>query len=234
MSGPADRGAAPRPMTVDEAITTRRSVRAFLPDAVPEATVRHILEVAARAPSGTNIQPWHVYVVTGAVREHVCREVLAARDRGEGNWHYTYYPKKWREPYLARRRKIGWDLYGLLGIQKGDKERMWAHFGRNFTFFDAPVGLFFTLDVDMELGSWIDIGLFIENVMIAARGQGLDTCPQAAWVEYHEAVHKALGIPATEKLVCGMALGHEDKSKPENQLVTEREPVDAFAKFFGF
>jgi len=111
---------------------------------------------------------------------------------------------------------------------------MWAHFGRNFTFFDAPVGLFFTLDVDMELGSWIDIGLFIENVMIAARGQGLDTCPQAAWVEYHEAVHKALGIPATEKLVCGMALGHEDKSKPENQLVTEREPVDAFAKFFGF
>jgi nitroreductase len=234
MSRPADRGGAARPMTVDEAIATRRSVRAFLPDPVPEATVRHILEVAARAPSGTNIQPWHVYVVTGEARERVSREVLEARDRGEGAWHYTYYPKQWREPYLARRRKVGWDLYGLLGIQKGDKERMWAHFGRNFTFFDAPVGLFFTLDVDMELGSWIDIGMFIENVMIAARGQGLDTCPQAAWVEYHKAVHRALGIPDTQKLVCGMALGHEDKSKPENRLVTEREPVDAFAKFFGF
>jgi nitroreductase len=234
MSRPADRGGAARPMTADEAIATRRSVRAFLPDPVPEATVRHILEVAARAPSGTNIQPWHVYVVTGAARERVSREVLAARDRGEGAWHYTYYPKQWREPYLARRRKVGWDLYGLLGIRKGDKDRMWAHFGRNFTFFDAPVGLFFTLDVDMELGSWIDIGMFIENVMIAARGQGLDTCPQAAWVEYHKAVHRALGIPDTQKLVCGMALGHEDKTKPENRLVTEREPVDAFAKFFGF
>jgi nitroreductase len=234
MSRPADRGGARQPMTVDEAITTRRSVRAFLPDPVPEATVRHILEVAARAPSGTNIQPWHVYVVTGEARERVTREVLEARDRGEGAWHYTYYPKQWREPYLARRRKVGWDLYGLLGIKKGDKAGMWAHFGRNFTFFDAPVGLFFTLDVDMELGSWIDIGMFIENVMIAARGQGLDTCPQAAWVEYHKAVHRALGIPDTQKLVCGMALGYEDKSKPENRLVTEREPVDAFAKFFGF
>ncbi|HEX7006444.1 MAG TPA: nitroreductase [Alphaproteobacteria bacterium] len=221
-------------MTVDEAITTRRSVRAFLPDPVPEATVRHILEVAARAPSGTNIQPWHVYVVAGEARERVCREVLAARERGEASWHYAYYPKTWREPYLARRRKVGWDLYGLLGIVKGDKEGMWRHFGRNFLFFDAPVGLFFTLDADMELGSWIDVGLFIQNVMIAARGQGLDTCPQAAWVEYHRAVHQAVGIPDTEKLVCGMALGYEDKSKPENKLVTEREPVDAFAKFLGF
>ena len=218
---------------MDEAIATRRSVRAFLPDPVPEATVRHILEVAARAPSGTNIQPWHVYVVAGEARERVVREVLAARDRGEGGWHYTYYPKTWRDPYLARRRKIGWDLYGLLGIAKGDKERMWAHFGRNFTFFDAPVGLFFTLDVDMApaAGSTRHVH---RDVMVAARGQGLDTCPQAAWVEYHQAVHKALGIPDTEKLVCGMALGHEDKTKPENKLVTEREPVDGFAKFFGF
>jgi nitroreductase len=234
MSGPVDRGAAPRPMTVDEAIGTRRSVRAFLPDPVPEATVRHILEVAARAPSGTNIQPWHVYAVAGEARERVCREVLAARDRGEGSWHYTYYPKQWREPYLARRRKLGWDLYGLLGIVKGDKDGMWRHFGRNFTFFDAPVGLFFTLDVDMELGSWIDVGMFIENVMIAARGQGLDTCPQAAWVEYHKAVHRAVGIPDSQKLVCGMALGYEDKTAPENRLVTAREPVDVFAKFLGF
>jgi nitroreductase len=234
MSGPADRGGAPRPMSVDEAIETRRSVRGFLPDPVPEATVRHILEVAARAPSGTNIQPWQVYVVAGEARDRVVSEVLAARDRNEGSWHYTYYPKKWREPYLGRRRKLGWDLYGLLGIVKGDKEGMSRHFGHNFTFFDAPVGLFFALDEDMELGSWLDIGMFIENVMIAARGQGLDTCPQAAWVEYHQTVHRVIGIPDTQKLVCGMALGYEDKSAPANRLVTVREPVDMFAKFLGF
>ncbi len=234
MKAPADRSDRRGAPSAEAAVTSRRSVRAFLPDPVPLATVRHILEVAARAPSGTNIQPWHVYVVAGEAKREISELVLAARERGEEDREYTYYPTTWREPYLARRRKVGWDLYGLLGIVRGDKAGMSRQHGRNFLFFDAPVGLFFTLDRDLELGSWVDMGMFIENVMIAARGQGLDTCPQAAWVGYHKAIREPLGIPEHEALVCGMCLGHEDTRAPENALETEREPVDGFAKFFGF
>jgi len=220
--------------TVDEALTTRRSLRAYLPDPVPEATVRHILEVAARAPSGTNMQPWHVWVVAGAAKDKVTEAVLAAREAGEEDYEYKYYPPEWREPYLARRRKVGWDLYGLLGIQKGDKAGMYHQHSRNFAFFDAPVGLFFTLDKHLEIGSWLDFGMFLEAVMVAARGQGLDTCPQVAWVGYHKAVRRVVGYPEEHTLVCGMSMGIADLTKPENTLTTTREPVDAFAKFLGF
>lgn len=231
---PAPQG-APVARTVDEAIMSRRSVRAFLPEPVPEAAVRHILEVASRAPSGTNTQPWRVHVLAGAAKERLSEAVLAEREgRPRGAAEYHYYPTQWREPYLSRRRKIGWDLYGLLGIEKGDKARMWAQFGRNYRFFDAPVGLIFTIDRDLERGSWLDYGMFLENVMIAARGQGLHTCPQAAWMEYPEVIARVLGIPESEMVVCGMSMGYEDPSKPENKLVTEREPVDGFASFHGF
>ena len=218
----------------DAAIVTRRAVRAFLPEPVSAETVREILDIAARAPSGTNIQPWHVYAVAGDAKALLSKAVLAARDRGEQSAEYDYYPKKWREPYLARRRKIGWDLYGLLGIVKGDKAGMWAQFTRNFEFFGAPVGLFFTLDRDLEIGSWVDMGMFIQNVMVAARARGLDSCPQAAWVHYHKVIRAELGIAEAEALVCGMSLGYADETAPENALVTEREPAEAFAKFFGF
>jgi len=220
--------------TVDGALTTRRSIRAFLSDPVPRETVRHILEVASRAPSGTNIQPWHVWVVAGEAKAKLSQAVLAARDAGEEYFDYAYYPKQWTEPFLSRRRKVGYDLYGLVGIEKGDKEAMWRQHTRNFVFFDAPVGLFFTFERILETGTWLDVGMFIEAVMVAARGQGLDTCPQVAWIGYHKAIREELGIPEEHTLVCGMSMGYADLSKPENKLVTEREPVEAFTEFFGF
>jgi len=219
---------------VAAALASRRSVRAFKPDPVDDATVREILELAARAPSGTNIQPWHVHAVAGAAKERVSRMVFEAREAGEEDFEYAYYPREWREPYLSRRRKVGYDLYGLLGIEKGDKERMWAQFGRNYEFFGAPVGLFFTLERDMEYGAWLDMGMFIQSVMVAARGFGLDTCPQVAWCGYHKAVRRAVGIPDDRVLVCGMSMGVADPEAVENRLITEREPADRFATFEGF
>lgn len=226
---------APVAATVEDALASRRSVRAFLPTPVSEATVRQILELAARAPSGTNTQPWNVHVLAGDAKERLCEAVLTLREeRPQGSPEYSYYPKRWRDPYLARRRKIGWDLYGLLGIEKGDKERMWAQFNRNYRFFDAPVGLIFTIDRDLEIGSWLDYGMFLQNIMIAARGLGLDTCPQAAWMEHPETIAEVLELRDEEMVVCGMSLGYADRSKPEDALVTEREPVRDFARFEGF
>lgn len=219
---------------VDAAIETRKSVRAFKPDPVPLATVRHILDVAARAPSGTNIQPWKVFVLAGRAKEAMSDAVLKAREQRPPSPEFNYYPKKWFEPYLARRRKLGWDMYGLLGIGRSDKEKMWRQFGRNFEFFGAPVGLFFTFHRDLETGTWLDMGMFIQNVMLAARGQGLHTCPQAAWIEYPDVVRGVLGIAAEEVLVCGLSLGFEDDAAVVNRLVTQRESAESFAVFRGF
>ena len=230
----------PAAATPEEAILTRRSVRAYLPDPVDEATVRRLLELAARAPSGTNTQPWKVHALAGEAKKKLCDAIMAVRDEepmgapGNGSPEYDYYPSKWRDPYLARRRKVGWDLYSLLGIEKGDKERMWEHFNRNYRFFDAPVGLIFTIDRDLELGSWLDYGMFVENIMIAARGLGLDTCPQAAWMQYPQTIAEVLDLPEEQMVVCGMAVGYADRSQPEDALVTDREPVDEFARFTGF
>jgi nitroreductase len=218
---------------VDEAITSRRSVRAFLPTPVDEDLIRDILAVAARAPSGTNMQPWKVYVVTGQTKERVSEAILNSGIRAEkADWdEYKYYPDHFFEPYLSRRRAVGFELYGLLGIGRRDVERMRAQHDRNFVFFDAPVGMIFTIDRRLELGSWIDHGMFLQSIMIAARGRGLHTCPQAAFAPYHRQIRPILQIPDEEMVVCGMALGYEDVSKPENQLRTEREPVEAFATF---
>jgi nitroreductase len=223
----------------DEAIVTRQSIRAFLPDkAVPRETVEQILRVASRAPSGTNIQPWKVYVLGGAKKAELTRRILAAFDdpeeRPRHTRDYAYYPEKWVSPYVDRRRKIGWDMYGLLGIGKGDFEKTHRQHGRNYAFFDAPVGLMITMDRVMERGSLIDVGMFLENVMIAARARGLDTCPQAAFLEFHRIIDEVVGIPPNEMLVCGMSLGWADPDAPINTLVTEREPVESFARFDGF
>jgi nitroreductase len=215
------------------AITSRRSVRAFLPTPVERATVERILAAAARAPSGTNMQPWRVHVVTGSAKARLSAAVLHAaatepdRHRGE----YAYYPAVFPEPYLTRRRVVGWGLYGLLGIKKGEHERMRAQHARNFVFFDAPVGMIFTIDRVLERGSWIDFGMFLENIMIAARGFGLHTCPQAAFAPYHQAIRPELGIPEDQVVVCGMSLGYEDTTAPENALRTEREPLERFVEF---
>ncbi|MFG1346726.1 nitroreductase [Xanthobacter autotrophicus DSM 431] len=220
------------PLGVLDAIAGRRSIRSFLPREVPRATVEAILEVAARAPSGSNIQPWKVTVLTGAPLAALTAGLHALALAGDpGSDAYTYYPKAWREPYLARRRKVGWDLYGALGISRRDTDRMRAQTARNFLFFDAPVGLLFTIDRDMELGSWLDYGMFLENIMIAARGFGLDTCPQAAFITYAEEIARRLAIPDTETLVCGMALGFADPDAPENRFETERAPVSTFTRF---
>ena len=222
-------------MTVDEAIAGRRSVRAFLPDPVSRETVEHILSVASRAPSGTNTQPWQVHVLFGAERQRLTDAILDAfsTQAGEHDHERLYYMTEWREPYIARRRKVGWDMYGLVGITRDNREGMREQTSRNYKFFDAPVGLIFAIDQDMHWGSWLDMGMFIENVMLAARGQGLETCPQAAFANYHKVVRQVLDIPDSHAIVCGMSLGREDKSAPINRLETVREPVSAFAKFRG-
>jgi len=220
---------------VDAAITSRRSVRAFLPTPVAREDVEAILEVAARAPSGTNTQPWNVYVLTGAAKDRLSERILAAyADPAQAREHveeYAYYPREWVAPFVDRRRKVGWDLYALLGLTRDDKAGMAAQHGRNYRFFDAPVGLIFTIDRVMAQGSWLDYGMFLQNIMIAARGRGLDTCPQAAFTQFHRIIGDELGLPGNEMVVCGMALGHADPDKVENTLVTEREPVSAFARF---
>ena len=224
-----------RRTAVDQAITSRRSIRAFLPEPVPRETIEAILQVAARAPSGTNTQPWKVHVLTGAARQRLCERLLAAHDdpqaSGPHTEEYAYYPSQWVSPYIDRRRKVGWDLYGLLEIAKTDKARMHAQHGRNYVFFDAPVGLIFTIDRVMAQGSWLDYGMFLENIMIAARGRGLDTCAQAAFTPYHRLIAEELGLGAGEMVVCGMALGRADPDAIENRLVTERAPVAEFTRF---
>ena len=220
---------------VDAAITSRRSIRAFLPTAVAREDIEAILAVSARAPSGTNTQPWKVTVLTGAARQRLSDAILAVHaDPAAAREHveqYAYYPREWVSPFIDRRRKVGWDLYALLGLGRDNKAGMAAQHGRNYNFFDAPVGLIFTIDRVLEQGSWLDYGMFLENIMVAARGRGLDTCPQAAFTQYHKIIAEHLQLPETEMVVCGMALGYADMDKVENTLVTEREPVASFARF---
>lgn len=234
MNGNLQPGAAWLP--ANEAIQTRRAVRGFLPTEVPLDVVTELLSLASRSPSGSNIQPWKVRVLTGVARQHLSEAILATLPEGgerpKAQW--DYYPTKWREPYISRRRKIGWGLYGLLGIAKGDMEAGERFRRRNYEFFGAPVGMIFTLDEDMEIGSWIDLGIFLGSLVIAARGRGLDTCLQQSFAEVHAVLHTALGIPETEKVICGMALGYMDTGAIQNQLITERIPVQEFASFFGF
>jgi len=226
----------PDPASVDDAITSRRSVRAFLPTPVPRAVIADILDAAARAPSGTNMQPWRGYVLIGAPRDELCAAVQAVFDAQEpGHRHEVqYYPGEFFEPYLSRRRKVGWDLYGRLGIARGESGKMQAQHRRNFQFFDAPVGMVFTIHRGLATGSWLDYGMFLENIMIAARARGLDTCAQAAWTHYHKVIRPVLGLAEEEIVVCGMALGYADPEAPENGLATERAASDRFMRWDGF
>ena len=220
-------------ISVAEAITGRQSTRAYLEDKpVPRELVVKVLEVAGRAPSGSNIQPWHVWVVTGEKKAALSRKLLERHMSGDqGKRNYNYYPVEWREPYIGRRRECGWGLYSTLGIEKGDKDKMLRQHGLNYDFFGAPVGLFFSLDKDMELGSWLDTGMFIQSVMLAARGFGLETCPQAAFCNYHEMVTGHLGIPDDQELVCGMSLGFPDTDAIVNTFRTTRIDPEAFTTF---
>ena len=221
--------------TIAEAITSRHSVRAFLDQSVARETIEHLLDLARYAPSGTNTQPWHVYVLGGDVKKKLSAAILVdyADNDERDEREYEYYPTDWYEPYLARRRACGWGLYGSVGIERGDKERMRAQRARNYTFFDAPVGLLFSIERRLNTGSWMDLGMFIQNVMLAARGEGLHTCPQAAFANYHSIIRRHLPIPDDEIVVCGMAVGHRDPGAPENVWRTDREPVAGFTQWFG-
>ena len=221
---------------VDDAITTRQSVRAFLPTPVERATVERLLELASRSASGSNIQPWRVRVIAGAIKDRLTEAIFDAVDRDgfepyQREWNY--YPVNWREPFLSRRRKIGWDMYSLLGVAKGDFEGTQRARMRNYEFFGAPVGMIFTLDEDLEIGSWLDLGIYLGTLMVAARGHGLHTCPQAAFADFHKIIRPLLNIPDKEVIICGMALGHIDPDAPINQLVTARAPLGDFASFEG-
>ena len=222
-------------MTAEEAIASRRSIRAFLPTPVPRADVERLLDIAARAPSGTNMQPWRGYALTGAPLRLLSEALLAAHAAGTpGEAEYRYYPESFFDPYLSRRRKVGWDLYGLLGIARGETARMTAQHGRNYAFFGAPVGLVFTIDRRLEIGSWLDYGFFLGNLTTAARGMGLDTCPQAAFAPRHAIIREHLPLGEEEVVVCGMALGHADPDAIENSLTTDRAPAREFCRFLGW
>jgi len=217
---------------VDAAIASRRSIRGFLDTPIDPATVVRLLELASRAPSGSNVQPWKAHVITGRALKHLTDDLVAAHVAEEPEAReYEYYPTTWRTPYLERRRRVGWQLYDLAGVARGDREAASRQRGRNYIFFGAPVGLVFTIDRDLEQGSWLDYGMFLQTFMIAARGRGLDTCPQAAIANYPVIIRRHLGIPDTETVVCGMALGWADPTEPANALVAEREPVSGFTAF---
>jgi nitroreductase len=224
------------PNSVDLAITSRMSARAFTKQTVERELLEHILQVASRAPSGTNCQPWRVYVLQGGSRDALVKQVCTAHDAmradptlaAEYVEEYDYYPPNWVSPYIDRRRENGWGLYGLLGIGKADKDKMHAQQQRNYRFFDAPVGLMFTVDKVMGRGSLVDYGAFLQSIMVAARGQGLHTCPQAAWNVFSKIVLPHVGAGPGEMLVCGMSLGYLDESATVNTFHTPRVPVHDF------
>lgn len=224
-------------LPANEAIASRRAVRGYLDREVPLDMVKTALALASRAPSGSNIQPWRVRVVAGDEKKRVSGAILdslaaGVQEKPKADWNY--YPVNWREPYIGRRRKLGWGLYGLLDIGKGDTEKAERFRLQNYEFFGAPVGMIFTLDRDMEIGSFLDLGIFLGELVVAVRGLGLDSCLQQSFADVHEVLCRELEIPATERIICGMALGYADDSLPQNKLVTERVPVDGFASFAGF
>ncbi len=223
-------------VSVEDALRSRRSVRAFRPDPVPRELLDRLFDMAARAPSGNNAQPWKVHALSGAALQQLSAALTRAYDDPDQSAYqgeYAYYPKQWVAPFQDRRRKVGWDLYALLGIERGDKAAMHAQHRRNYEFFGAPVGLIFTIDRIMSQGSWLDYGMFLQSIMLAARALGLDTCPQAAFVPYHQVIGRVLQLPDNEMLVCGMALGWADPAAIENTLVSEREAVGGFVSYRG-
>lgn len=216
-------------MDVLEAIKGRWSTRAFTKQPVSQEIVAQILATASRAPSGVNHQPWQVHALTGAAKTGLSEKIIAARSSGmPENPDYKYYPDEWVEPYKSRRQACGIALYSALGIKREDKERRKEVWQLNYHFFHAPVGLIFLVEKRMSTGSWMDMGMFIQTTMLAARGYGLDSCAQASLAEYPDIVREHLGVSSDWDVVCGMALGYADNEHPINQYRTERDSVDEF------
>jgi nitroreductase len=224
-------------MEVRDAIASRYSCRAFLPKPVPFETVKDILARAARAPSGGNLQPWLVHVIAGerleALKDQLRPRFAKELPRGEGA-EYQVYPRDLKEPYYTRRFRVGEHLYASLGIPREDRPARYRQFGRNYLFYDAPVGMFVSTDRTMGAPQWSDLGGFIQNISLLARAYGLHTCAQEAWTSWHKTVSAFLKLSPEHILFCGIALGHADEEAPINQWRSEREPVEAVAKFEGF
>lgn len=220
-------------MNVIDAITSRWSCRAYLDQTVSKEHIRQILDTARWAPSGTNIQPWQVAVVTGETKQRITDALIQARDdRQAENPDYIYYPTEWREPYKSRRKHTGLALYGALGIKKADPDSAKKAWNNNYRFFGAPVGLLFFIDNDLNKGSWLDMGMFLQNIMLTATGLGLATCPQFSLAEYPDKVRRILGLPDNQLLMAGMSLGYADKGHPVNNYRLEREAVDNFTRWY--
>jgi len=230
MSNELDKPAA----DVFEAARTRRSVRAYKPDSVPVEIVREIVALGRHAPSGSNIQPWRVHVLTGVSLKRVGDALQQAflADTPERR-DYAYYTDPIEEPYLARRRECGWGLYGALGIARGDRGKSKAYRAGNFNFFGAPVGLVFTIERKLEKGSWLDYGMFLQTIMLAARARGLHTCPEASIANYPDIVRRELGISTEWVVICGMALGYADADAIINTFQPPRIGLDEYATFLG-
>jgi nitroreductase len=222
-----NRAACPNDAVID-AVAGRRSIRGFLAEPVESTVVEAILHAASRAPSGTNIQPWLVHVVTGQSRVELSRAAIELAKAEITSLEYAYLPAVMKEPYLSRRRKIGFELHAKYGVARGDLAGRKAAMLRNFDFHGAPVGLFITMERDHALGAWLDCGMFMQNIMTVARAYGLETCPQQAWCDFGAVVHRVLAIPSEHIVLSGMALGYADPGAPQNSLRSERIGVAEF------
>lgn len=223
-------------MNVADALRSRITCRAFLPDSPDEAVVRRVVDLAKQAPSGGNLQPWRIYVLGGGALEALKTDVAEAQKTHPMGLkpEYAIYPAPLIEPYESRRRKCGEDMYATIGIAREDRAGRRAQFARNFRLFGAPVGIFLYLDRTMGPPQWSDAGMFLQSLMLAARAEDLHTCPQEAWAMWSELVGAHTRAPDNLMLFCGVGLGWMDKAAPINALRTERAPTDEFAEFIGF
>ncbi|MDD4885119.1 nitroreductase [Sulfuricurvum sp.] len=221
-------------MNVFEALKSRKSVRAFLSKAVEKEKIEMILNSAKHAPSGVNMQPWKVCVVSGKTKNDIETKIIDAFESGiKPNMDYRYYPLEWNEPYKSRRKETGLLMYQTLKIAKEDKEKQQEQWKANYRAFDAPVVLYFFIESSLEKGSWLDYGMFLQSVMLSAAQLGLGSCTQAALAEYPDIVRKELNIKEEQILLCGMALGYEDTNAIINSYRTERIDVEKFTQFYG-
>ncbi len=220
-------------ITIIDAISTRKSVRSFKKKQVSNKIIKNILEVAAQAPSGSNTQPWNVHVLSGKKLKYFTSEAKKEFMRNSDNLtlERLNYMKKYRDPYVSRRRKVGWDLYEILNIKKGDFKKTKNFHAKNYEFFGAPIGIVFSIEKDLGWMSWLDYGMFIQNICLLARNYGLHTCPQAAWGLIYKKVNTLLKLKENYTVHCGLAMGYENTKSKINSLKTERENIENFCKF---